>query len=56
MKDIYVYLTFDAWAVEEPDATVCGQVVDQDDNVLELKDEQGCTHYINLQKVFAVVF
>lgn len=56
MKDIYIYATLDSWLREEPDASLRGDVLRRTEFIMEIRDEQGYTQYINLQKLFAVVF
>jgi hypothetical protein len=56
MKNIYMYLTFNSWISETPDAEIRGNVVKVSSNIIEITDEQGYTQIINLDNLFAVVY
>lgn len=56
MKDIYIYETIQSWLSEQPEATLKGYVQKHTDHVLEIRDEKGYTQYLNVAKIFAVVY
>ncbi|MDA8235155.1 MAG: hypothetical protein M0Z31_10215 [Clostridia bacterium] len=56
MKDIYIYESIDSWLKEEPEATLKGYVQRHTDLLLEIRDDKGFTQFINLSKLFAVVY
>ncbi len=56
MKDIYIYASLQSWLGEEPEATIKGTVLKHSDFVLQVKDEKGFVQYLNLSKLFAVVY
>ncbi|KNY26090.1 hypothetical protein [Pseudobacteroides cellulosolvens] len=55
-KEINIYITFDSWMKEEPDAVIKGAIKFKGESHLEIQDENGYTQIINLNKLYAVVY
>jgi hypothetical protein len=55
-KEINIYLTFDSWMDEKPDAVIRGIVKFKGDSHVEIQDENGFTQIMNLNKLFAIVY
>ncbi|SEV87166.1 hypothetical protein [[Clostridium] fimetarium] len=56
MKDIYIYITPENWNKDKPEVTIFGNVISNNENYVEIKDDKGYTQIINIQKVFAIVY
>lgn len=57
MREISIYITAQAWLDDKPEAVIKGSVyVNNNGNYIEIKDENGYTQIISLDKVFAVVY
>lgn len=54
MTDINIYITFESWYKERPDATISGTIMNQKDNIIEIVDNEGFTQIINIDKCFAI--
>jgi len=56
LKDIYIYITPENWNKDKPEVTIFGNVISNNENYVEIKDDKGYTQIINIQKVFAIVY
>ena len=56
MKDIYIYITPENWNKDKPEVTIFGNVISNNENYVEIRDDKGYTQIINIQKVFAIVY
>jgi hypothetical protein len=56
LVEIYLYLTYDSWYREKPDATIKGNVTEKGQNYLEILDENNYTQMLMLDKFFAITY
>lgn len=56
MRQIYIYLKFESWMNEKPDAEFKGRVVKHDGKIVEISDDQGYTQLINMDNIFSIVW
>ena len=56
MKEIFIYTNFSSWLEEKPDAVIKGTVTRNYEGYIEVRDENGLTQLINMEKLFAVVY
>lgn len=56
MRDINIYLSFDSWMDETPDAVIRGTVISRGEGFMEIHDVNGLTQVLNLNKLYAVVY
>lgn len=56
MSEINIYISFESWYKEMPDATINGTVINQKDNIIEIADNEGFTQIINVDRCFAITY
>lgn len=56
MKEINLYLTYNAWYNEQPDAVIKGIVVEKNKDFIEILDDSQYTQIIMLNKLFALTY
>ena len=56
MQDINIYSTIDDWEDEKPYAVLKGTVEELKDTYIKIRDENGLTQILVLNKLFAVVY
>lgn len=56
MSEINIFITFESWYKERPDATISGTISNRRDKIIEILDNEGYTQIINIDRCFAITY
>lgn len=56
MVEINLYMKFESWYGESPDAVIRGSIIEKNDKYIEILDENQYTQIIMLDKFFAITY
>ena len=56
MVEVYLYLTYDSWYRENPDATIKGRIIEKNPSYIEILDENNYTQMLMVNKFFAITY
>lgn len=56
MMDINLYLEFDSWYKDSPDATIKGKIIEKNQKYIHIVDKDGFEQMLMLDNFFAITF
>ncbi|MDT8718875.1 hypothetical protein IAI10_19660 [Clostridium sp. 19966] len=56
MNEFNLYVSFDSWYREKPDAVIKGNMVEKNEKYIEILDSEGYTQIFNLDKIFSITY